>query len=69
MLLKILVDESVNYKIVKLLRQKNFEVISILEQCPSVPDKKVLELARENKAILLTEDKDFGWWIFSYRRV
>jgi len=64
---KILADESVDYRIVKKLRQENFEVISILEECPSVPDKKVLELAKEYNAILLTEDKDFGKWVFSYQ--
>jgi len=63
---KILADESVDYRIVKSLREENFEVISILEECPSVPDKKVLELAKENNSILLTEDKDFGEWVFSY---
>jgi len=64
---KILADESVDNRIVKRLRQENFEVISVLEECRSIPDKKVLEMAKEHHAILLTEDKDFGEWVFSYQ--
>lgn len=63
---KILVDESVDYRIVKILRKNEFQVISILEDYRSVSDKVVLDLARENSAILLTEDKDFGEWVFAY---
>ncbi len=66
MLHSILVDESVDYRIVKFLRKKEFHVISILEEYRSVSDKIVLDIARENDAILLTEDKDFGEWIFAY---
>lgn len=66
MLHKILVDESVDYRIVKKLRQNEFDVISILEEYKSVSDKIVLDLARQNDSILLTEDKDFGEWIFAY---
>lgn len=63
---KILADESVDYRIVTALRRIGFEIISILEKYPSVSDRRVLELAREYKALWLTEDKDFGEWIFSY---
>lgn len=30
-------------------------------------DAQILELAREHKALLLTEDADFGEWIFSHK--
>jgi predicted nuclease of predicted toxin-antitoxin system len=63
---RILADESVDYRIVTALRRIGFEIISIIEKHPSVSDKRVLELAREYEAILVTEDKDFGEWIFSY---
>jgi len=63
---KIFADESVDFGIVKKLRKEGFDVISVLEKYRSSPDKKVLELAREHKAILLTEDSDFGEWVFSY---
>ena len=40
--MQILADESVNYKIVKELRNNGFEVLSILEKHPSISDKAVL---------------------------
>jgi len=63
----ILADESVNYKIVKELRNHGFEVISILEKHPSISDKAVLERSIEYEAIVLTEDSDFGEWIFAHK--
>lgn len=65
--LKILADECVDFRIIKKLRTEGFTVISVLEKYRSIPDKKVLELARKSKAILLTEDSDFGEWIFSHK--
>jgi len=62
-----LADESVNHKIVKELRHNGFEVISVLEKHPSISDKEVLELSIHYNAIVLTEDSDFGEWIFAHR--
>ena len=64
---KILADESVDFRIVKKLRENGFSVISVLEKYRSIPDKKVLELAKKYKSILLTEDSDFGEWVFSHK--
>ncbi len=64
---KIFADESVNFRIVKNLRKDGFDVISVLERYRSISDKKVLEFAKLHKAILLTEDSDFGEWIFSHK--
>jgi len=64
---KIIADESVDFRIVKQLRKEGFGVISILEKYRSIHDKEVLELAKKYKAILLTEDSDFGEWIFSHK--
>ena len=65
--IKILADEDVDYRIVRELRQRGFEVISILEIARGSDDKRVLRLAKANEAILLTEDKDFGEWVFAYK--
>ena len=61
---KILADECVDFRIVKKLRAHGFDVVSVLEAHPSIPDKDVLELAKTYKALLLTEDKDFGWLVY-----
>ncbi len=53
-------DESVDFGIVKVLRQKGYNVVSILEEFQGITDKEVLRIAIKCKALLLTEDQDFG---------
>ncbi len=65
--LKILADESVDYRIVRKLNDAGFEVISVLKSYQGVSDKEVLELARKHKSLLLTEDSDFGEWVFAHK--
>lgn len=65
--LKIVADENVHYQIIIKLREKGFNVISILENYKGADDKIILEIARNNNAILLTEDSDFGEWVFAYK--
>lgn len=57
---KFLADESVDFRIVKALREDHYEVQAIVEINPSIDDEQVLALANELNAILITEDKDFG---------
>ena len=65
--LKILADESLDFRIVTELRNKGFEVISVLREYQGSSDKTVLELARKHNALLVTEDSDFGEWVFSHK--
>ena len=67
MQLKILVDEGVDFKIVRELRKKGFEVISVVEDFKGASDGKVLDIAMGKRALLLTEDKDFGEWVFAHK--
>ena len=62
--MKFLVDESVEIRLVKFLRVKNFDTTSIAEISPSIDDKKVLDIANKEKRILITNDKDFGELVF-----
>lgn len=55
-------DENVDFRIVKALRSKGFQIVSILQNYRGLPDKQVLEVAKQHDAVLLTEDKDFGEW-------
>ena len=57
---KILADESVDFRLVKSLREAEQEVKAIIELSPGISDDEVLTLANRLNAILLTEDKDFG---------
>jgi predicted nuclease of predicted toxin-antitoxin system len=58
--MKILADESVDFGIILGLRQKGFEVISVLESYSGYSDTEVLKIGIESKCLLITEDKDFG---------
>ena len=61
---QIIADESVDYRIVLLLRQLGLTVYSISEDQPSIKDDLVLNIACDNNALLITEDKDFGELVF-----
>ena len=62
--MRFLADESVDYPIVKSLRDKGYLVDYITEQSPGISDDEVLASAKEKEAILITADKDFGNLIF-----
>ena len=54
---KIIADENIDYDIVKILREKNFDIFSILESLPSIS-------ASFGECFLITNDKDFGELIY-----
>lgn len=66
--LKFLADESCDFAFVKVLRQNNYDVKAVVELMPGAPDLEVLKSAFTEKRILLTEDKDFGEWVFAQKR-
>lgn len=61
-------DESVDFGIIKLLRNHGHQIVSIAEKCPGITDAHVLQIAHAEKAILITEDKDFGELTFRLRK-
>ena len=65
--LKFLADESCDFNVVRSLRSTGHDVSAISELSPSASDLQVLRLAVEEERILLTEDKDFGEWIFAQK--
>lgn len=69
MQLKILADEDVDFRIIKKLRKLGVPVLSVLENFTGANDKEILNLSRRESAILLTEDSDFGEWVFAYKEV
>ena len=64
---QIVADESVDFRIISGLRQVGLNVLAIIELQPSITDNTVLNIACENEALLLTEDKDFGELVFRLR--
>lgn len=65
--MKIVADESVDFRIVKALRTEGHEVWAVVEEDPSITDKEVLSIAVDQNALLLTEDKDFGELVIRLR--
>lgn len=62
--MKLLADEGVDAPIVGRLRGEGHGVFYVAEMRPGIKDPEVLALAREEGALLLTTDKDFGELIF-----
>lgn len=63
----ILADEGLNGDFVLQLRANNFDVEWILELNPGISDEAVIKFAKKDKRILITEDKDFGEWVFAHK--
>ena len=64
---EIIIDESVDYAIVDILKVNNFNVYAIIDESPSISDKEVLAIACKQSALLITEDKDFGELVFRFQ--
>ena len=61
-------DESVDKQIIDRLRDDGFEAFSIAEDHPGISDEEALQLAVDQKAILITADKDFGDLVYQQMR-
>jgi predicted nuclease of predicted toxin-antitoxin system len=58
--MRFIVDECVGPKVATWLRQQGHDVFSVYEQSRGIDDEAVLDIAFEEKRILVTNDKDFG---------
>jgi len=64
--MRFLADESCDLAVVRALRAAGFDVLCISESSPRAEDSEVIRLAVRENRILLTEDKDFGWLVYSH---
>jgi predicted nuclease of predicted toxin-antitoxin system len=62
----IIADENVERYWIELLRTSGHTVYSIQENHAGTADSEIINIVRERKGILLTEDKDFGELVFAY---
>jgi predicted nuclease of predicted toxin-antitoxin system len=58
--MRLLANENFPRAAVEVLRAQGHDVLWIVENCPSVEDEYVLDLAVRESRVLLTQDKDFG---------
>lgn len=60
----VVAGEGVDASVVMALRSAGHIVYWIAEESPGVSDRIILEKAVSDKALLITEDKDFGELVF-----
>jgi predicted nuclease of predicted toxin-antitoxin system len=58
-------NESCDFSVVRALRAAGHDVVAIAEVFPRISDDEVLKLARDDRRVLLTEDKDFGELVYA----
>ncbi|MFO0873921.1 MAG: DUF5615 family PIN-like protein [Phycisphaerales bacterium] len=66
--MRFLADESCDFGVVRVLRGAGHDVIAVAEVAPRSDDEAVLGMARRDRRILLTEDKDFGQLVHADQR-
>ncbi len=63
--LRFLADESCDFAVVRALRAAGHDVAAVGEVQQRSVDRELIRAAAQDKRILLTEDKDFGWLVFA----
>ena len=61
----ILADENIDHSLIEAIRAAGLDVYSIYESNRGVRDESIIEFSRNPPRIILTEDKDFGEWVFA----
>lgn len=58
--MKLLIDECLPIRLIELLQSKELDAVGVIEVARSATDEDILELAKNNGRILVTEDRGFG---------
>lgn len=58
--MRFLVDECTGPIVAKWLQSEGHEVLSVYEEARGITDEQIIQLARQENWILITNDKDFG---------
>lgn len=62
--MRLLVDANISKRVVVRLREQGHDVLFISEHNPSASDASILALARNERRVIVTYDKDFGTLVF-----
>lgn len=65
--MKFIVDECTGATAAKWLAEEGYDVLSISPEKRGISDKEILQIATDEKRIIITNDKDFGELIFKER--
>jgi len=63
--MRLLADESCDFRVVRALRAAGHDVMAVLEVAPGADDGVVIELAVREDRIFITEDRDFGQLVYA----
>ncbi|OJV18458.1 MAG: hypothetical protein BGO21_23215 [Dyadobacter sp. 50-39] len=63
----ILADENIDHSLIHAIRNAGFEVYSVYENNRGLSDEAIIDYSRDPPRIILTEDKDFGEWVFAHK--
>ena len=66
--LSLLADENIDQRLVSSLRLAGISVYSVAESSPGITDEEVMPLSENLRAMILTDDKDFGEIVFRKQR-
>jgi predicted nuclease of predicted toxin-antitoxin system len=62
----LLADENIDHSLISALRAAGIDVVSVYETNRGIRDEQIIEDSRDPPRIILTEDKDFGEWVFAH---
>jgi predicted nuclease of predicted toxin-antitoxin system len=62
--MRFLVDECTGPAVARWLREQGHDVVSVYDQARAAADDVVLQMAKDETRILVTNDKDFGEKVF-----
>jgi len=63
-MLKFVFDVGVGKRAAEVLQSAGFDVVSILDLDPTMPDAEILTIAESDQRMVVTMDKDFGELVF-----
>ncbi len=63
-MMRFIVDECSGPSVARWLQAQMFEVYSVFDESPGMKDEEILEKARIENFILITNDSDFGEMIY-----
>jgi predicted nuclease of predicted toxin-antitoxin system len=66
--MKFLLDQSTDARLLPFLRKLGHDVTRVATDYPAgLLDPKILSIARTEGRILITDDRDFGEWVFRFK--
>jgi predicted nuclease of predicted toxin-antitoxin system len=63
----IIADENIDHSLIEAIREAGFDVYAIYEHQRGIADESIIDLSRNPPRLILTEDKDFGEWVFAHQ--